>query len=313
MLGYRGLDGPTKPTGMIVWGILLVLAAAGFGCITVATPLAMMAPGPQQLPVAQFVGLALTYIVFGGGCLVLGIGCITFKRWTRKIMLVLAWMGLLMTMLTIPVTLASAATIDLGPGVQGGGRIAAISGVVFASLLGIGVPLAAILYFRRPDLEQRLVAIDPRPTWTDPLPLRVLALTLLSAFTAISFGLAAFTAVTPLYGTILRGPPAAVLLIVEAGLLATGAWLLIKNRIGGWRIALGMALFTLTSQLVTIAVLGGETVGMAAVTPQQADAVRGSPMLRTDVQIAMNLISLVVSIGVLLWIRPFVGKTAESN
>jgi len=231
---YRGIDRPRKPVGMVVWGVLLCLGTAGFGCFAGFTPLMLALPATDRPPTAQVVGIAVLYLALAAGCLALAIACLRGRRWTRKVMLALAWPALIVATLTLPVMIFSAATIEVDPATPAAGRTAALAGTAFVGLAGIALSGALILYFGRRTLADQLVAYDSRPSWTDGLPTAVLSLGLCVALAAASFALAAVTTVTPLFGTILRGPPAVALLLTEAVILAAGAWLLFKNRRAGW-------------------------------------------------------------------------------
>ena len=213
---------------------LLFLGVAIFGFLVAAN-----APRPG-MPVFQFrqMAMSLSVYLFGGVLLVtLGIGSILARRWARDLSLIVAWMWMIVGVLT------AATMIVMLPRFmpQMPADQAQTSNIVLTCLMvvfgffGVVVPLALILFYRSPNVRATCLALDPHPRWTERVPLPLLALALWILFGAVAMMTMSAYAVLPLGRQIITGP-LAVLAYCALGLfLLYLSWgLYTRSRVAWW-------------------------------------------------------------------------------
>lgn len=243
------LPGPSyrdRHVGLLAFGIVqIVLGATAFG-LAALTALSMLvfskvAPaGPPQITMRQVLPSLGIYVIGGAVLIVLGIGSVRCRRWARPITLIVNWVWLLMGTITtfmmifvIPKTLVmlpaqSSAAADV---------IMAIM-LIFMTLFGICLPLVFILFFRSPDVAATCAARDPRPRWTDGIPIPLLGLVLWLASVALMAVLAIPFAILPFGATVLTGPSAVLVDLLLAAVNAILAVGLYRRSRAAWWVAL---------------------------------------------------------------------------
>jgi hypothetical protein len=187
-------------------------------------------------PPAQAMGAAtwgLLGVAFGWA----GLGAARKRRWSRPVMLTLAWSWLLggaLLLLLLPRALEAAVAVG------GGSSPAELAPVVEAVLLGLGawllvlLPALFVIAFHDRDLRLTLQAADPGPSWTESCPPTVLGLSLSLAATAILSLPLAFRPVVPLFGHLVTGGPGLGLLAAGAAACAYLARATYRLRPAGW-------------------------------------------------------------------------------
>ena len=197
---------------LITAGILLVLAAAAFGCCA-TLPLIMGARGNTlgaswQHRLVNAAGyLALTFV-----CGVLGIGALLGRRWSRPLTLILATHWLIVGVF---VTLGLALFLPMMSQAITTGS-AAVPGTVVAIFLAIAIAVVLVmmvvwpgllLLMMRPDDVRRTCELrDPVRRWTDDRPLKIIGLELTLVLAALLFLLSGLQPVLPFFGLMLHGP-----------------------------------------------------------------------------------------------------------
>jgi hypothetical protein len=181
--------------------------------------LARVAPGVQTADGRVAAAGALTWGLIAALMVWAGIGSLRCRRWTRPVMLVLAWSWLLCgsVMLAVAVWLID----DLLVAAAGGDPRAltddlasVVKAVMFAALGGGGVALPALFVraYHDPAILDTCAARDPSPDWTARCPLPVLGLSLGLAACGLFALPLALHAVVPFFG-IVRGAPAVLLVL----------------------------------------------------------------------------------------------------
>ncbi|HEY8133972.1 MAG TPA: hypothetical protein VII12_19000 [Thermoanaerobaculia bacterium] len=225
-----------RSAGLVFFGIvhiLLGLLFAGLALLTIAgAELARRGgtPMPPQTSIAQNL---LIYSLLAAYAFTIGVGSIRGRRWACALAAAFSWLWLLtgivsgaMLIIFMPRLLQmvppASAPIVIG-------CIVAIVAVFYLLL-----PLSFVLFYQRADVRATCAARDPKPRWTDRVPVPVLALCILLGFAALVLIANVGHPVVPILGTILTGPPAALTLIALAGLLGWLAVQLYRLKESAW-------------------------------------------------------------------------------
>ena len=169
----------------------------------------------------------LTYVLIGGILIWAGVGSLRNRRWTRPVMLTLAWTWLILGLLSIALVavllddllhLASSAQ-PLPPEV-----VVVVKTVVFGMLAvgGLLLPALFIVVYRDEQVQLTCARHDPRPAWTERCPSSVLGLSLLLWAAAGLLLPMVLRPAVPLFGVLVTGWGGALLLLLGAAL---SAWL----------------------------------------------------------------------------------------
>lgn len=192
------------------------------------------ANGP--FPATQAIASGTLYLVAGAVLLTLGVGSMMARRWARDLSLVMSWMWLILGVCT------GAAMAFMMPRLMpalpreqaGAGQFVLGCMFVFFGLFGIVVPLAMALFYRSPNVKATCQALDPRPRWTERVPLLLLGLCLWMLFSAITMASMSAYAVLPLGSQIVTGPIAIVVYCAIGALLLYVSWGLYRLSIIAW-------------------------------------------------------------------------------
>src|SRR4051812_17479256 len=83
-----------KRPALIAVGVICFVIAAGTGCFTLMTPLALFVPttgAGRTIQVRDLVPAAAVYLVLTVCATTLGLGAVRARRWARPILLSVAW------------------------------------------------------------------------------------------------------------------------------------------------------------------------------------------------------------------------------
>jgi hypothetical protein len=193
-----------RSTGLIIFGIIqLILGATCIALVLGATAgWELAARRGLVLPQQAFASVLLVY---GGAALYFisaGIGSLRRKRWARALCVVVSAMWLVGAVIGG----ISAALLDRR----------ATSLFIPWLVLGVALPLAILLFYRRDDVRATCVRYDRKGRWTDRVPLPVLAVVLLMGFGSTALLVNVANPVIPMFGTALTGPMAAITMMTLA-------------------------------------------------------------------------------------------------
>ena len=250
-------------TGLTLWGVLLIVLGAVFTLSGVGTLAgAAVARGAfGTVDGRTLVLLAMNCVMsgtMGGGLVWLGVGCCRGRRWVRPLAVaggsVAAVSGLVAV---VPIALAWAAAAR-DPGLAGGpGLVVAATGAAFTLLLMVGVPVAAVAWFRRGTVADTLAVTDPSTRWTDAVPVPVLAWTLACLWLGWGAAFSAAAGVSFWFTATVTGwrvlPTVAIGLAIMAGGLGS-----FRGSATGWALSVGL-LGLLAASAVTFVVAGDAT------------------------------------------------------
>jgi hypothetical protein len=262
-----------RRTGLVLFGVLEIViglfALAGAGFSSLALVLTPPAGAPQG---GQGVAAGIAIYLLAAACfLTLGIGSILARRWARALMLVVSWLWLVVGVLSLVAMVfllpmvrtvtgrafeqAAAQQPPAGP-VPDPALVGAVvlgCAVVFVVLFYIALPAIFILFYRSPHVRATCEARDPRPRWTDRIPLPVLALVLVQgcgALGALASGLG--YGALALFGHVVSGAWAALLTAVFTAVLLLAASWSWRLEARGWWLAVGLGALGFASAVGTL-------------------------------------------------------------
>ena len=255
VLTDRPLGIPTPPafrdrrTAMMIFGVILILIGAGAGCMSLLMPLSFLAPVESQAPE----GLALKpsaqtilpsmvlYAMVAAGFIALGVGSIRCRRWAPPVVVAAAWIWLIAGVLGV------AMICVVGPGLlqdlasQFDDEVNRTVIYVIASVAGcamlvesIALPTMLLLFYRSVHVRQTCIVNDPKPRWTDDSPSGIVTLAMAMGLLAAMMLPSVATAKLPMFGKVISGFPASVVVLVIVVASAVLAWGVSRKAIWAW-------------------------------------------------------------------------------
>jgi hypothetical protein len=270
--------------GLIVFGIALI----GFGLLTALMAVLM---GSTLLlrgrvadatvpPPRAMVGVILFYLAIAVVLITLGAGSLMARRWARALTLVVSWMWLIGGVISSVAVIAMSSSMfaALPPGQESARPFMIGCMAVTLGFFGILIPLAFVLFYRSPHVRATVEALDPVPRWTDRIPLRVLAFSCWMFFGAASVLMSmSMYRVLPFGSVLLRGLPAAAVMLIFAAMTLFIAIGSLKLMPSAWWAAMAMFLFGAVYSVVLMTRTNWEAwyseLGMSA-DPRQMEMLR---------------------------------------
>src|SRR5205085_9956310 len=185
------------------------------------------------VPAASLIANIVIYALVAFYFFAVGIGSIRKRRWARALSLVVSAMWLAIGIVaTAAIAIMLPHFLALFPPSQT--SIIIVMMFAFLGVIYILIPLALVLFYRSPHVKATCEARDAIPRWTDRVPLPVLALVLLMASGALSILACIAYGVAPIFGIVLTGAPAIIVLVAIGGLCAYVALRLYLLRPSAW-------------------------------------------------------------------------------
>jgi MFS family permease len=255
---------------LIAFGIIEILVGCAFLFMILGSAIAFLGPAAARMPPsamsprALLALVGLQYGLMAAAFFTGGIGSIRCKNWARILMLVVSglWLalGLISTLIMafiIP-TIMHRQSAKIPPGMQH-----AIMLGMFTAMLVLGVLLPAIFlfFYTRQSVKAtcpaQKAAQGPTPaaggTLAPGLPVPLVILGVWQALSALSVLAILFMQLAIVFGVVLRGAAAALVLLAFSALSGYAAWATFHQKLIGWQIALFTAGFWTISMLVTYA------------------------------------------------------------
>jgi hypothetical protein len=260
LLSFRDRSGMLQ-----VVGILFIIGGALCGCLTAMTPMALVAPRPSGVPPQQVGAIATAVGMYGVLCgvmLTLGIGCTRKRRWTRPVILVLGWIGLVIGVMGM--LFWTAAAPQMGEAMRASRPAGApampqafvtpmiVVTSAFMLLIYVVIPAGLLWLFRGEDVRATLEHYDPVTRWTDGVPLPVLGVSALLVFGAIWALMALAQGWFFFMGALLIGMTARVAAVVVAGSFVVAAYLAFRRTRVGWMMALALFIVLPVAWITTL-------------------------------------------------------------
>jgi len=321
-----------RSTGLLIFGIIQIilglLAALMIPFAMLGAFMSRLVPGSAGMRPGQVVSGIVTYAVIAAVLVTLGVGSVQAKRWARALTLVTSWYGLaigaLVTILftvVLPVGMRTvmAQAQQNSPDAASPGLSTAVMAtivtiiIVFAAFFLIVVPLAFVIFYGRKDVELTCRYRDPVERWTDRTPLPVLGASVV-LFVGAVFMLATgiTTPVFPFFGRYLTGVAGSVCFFGLAALDFYLAVALFRLRTAGWWIAVAAAFIRMVSMALTYGRADlTQAYSKMGMSESEVRMLNSTPLFRSHVILWWGLLSGILLLGYLLWLKRYFKSTGN--
>lgn len=312
-----------RGTGLLVFGIfelclgLLCLVISGFTLLSLSLSRSLAAQSglPPGTAISPWQLLPSFSIYLGAAAFLLtaGVGSILARRWARALMLVFSWLWLIVGAVSLLFLLFFLPDLFARLAAQGGAEasapMVAVQGCAWAALFlfFLVLPALFVLFYRSPHVRATCEARDPRPRWTDRVPLPLLGTSVILACTAVGCLLATLQGAVLIFGRLWTGWPATVfLLILAAACLALAAGTSLRLS-WAWPGLLGLwALGVISAALFVWTGVDWKAMYAAMNLPTQQIEALGLDALFRGPRFAIPVgVSALAGLGFLIWIRRY--------
>ena len=311
-----------RTVGFEVFGcleILMGLVVALLGLLILMVPKNLTAPSPSSM-----VGDAIFYFLIAGVFIWLGVGSILIRRWARALWLMLAWVWLLMGVLScvflvffMPKMMESLSpTLEDNPGTA---SFVMWFTMILVAVLYILIPGVLVFFYGGKNAKATCEAKDRKIRWTDKCPLTVLSLSLVDGVVALFIPIWApfYHFVTPFFGSLLSGWMGASVLLAWVLAFAYTAWGLYRLQIQAWWVSLGLYTLGTLSTVFTFSRLNlldmYREIGMP---DQQIETIQKTGvlnLLNPNIMAIGMAVSGALMVGYLLWIKKYFSNRSRKK
>jgi hypothetical protein len=254
---------------LIAFGVIEILIGCVFllmilfsGIVFLGHMGTMMPPSPIS-PLAMMVFAGLQYGLMAAVFLTGGIGSIRCKNWARILMLVVSglWLGFgLLTTLVMGFIFPTAMSQQPGnisPAIE---HVIMAVIIAFAAFLGIILPAIFLFFYTHKSVRATCLAAKGAQPATHvsggisapALPIPLIILGVLQAIGSVTF--LVFVFVMPgiiMFGAFLRGTAAVAVFLTYGVLSGYSAWMVFRQKVIGWQIAMVTPSLGLISTVIT--------------------------------------------------------------
>jgi hypothetical protein len=242
--------------------LMIVLSAFAFlGPAAAKMPPNAMAPGPMS-PLVIMVLVGLQYGLLAAVFMTAGIGSIRCKNWARILMLVVSgfWLacGLLATLMMVFMlpAIMRQQPVHVAPGIQ---DAIVVGMIAFMAVLMVLLPAIFLFFYSRKSVRATCLAQKAAQVAASTeggvaapgLPVPLIILGVWQGLGVFSMLAIMFFRVTFVFGVILHGAAAILVLLTYSVLSGYAAWAIFRQKLIGWKIALFFAGFGAINMLVT--------------------------------------------------------------
>ncbi len=318
----QGISFKDRKGGLVFFGILQILLGVFSILILGLSILGLVMTRISGTAAGQAMNLKMmipSFVMYAGGAVVfiwLGIGSITAKRWARALTLVLSIVWFAVGVLTFGFEAYLMPKLLSGMQVEGsrmsesGMAIATFFVLGFIFVLCVVLPAAFTLFFRSPHVKATCEQRDPKPRWTDRRPLPVLGLSLMLYAGAASMLSGFIFPALPFFGRLLTGLPLIAYLVIVSAILLYLAKSIYNLKTAGWTGTLILSILGYVAGAVTFFKMDMieyyKALGYSDQAISQMRLAETWQIIGTrTIAVPMMIISLVVWIGYLLYVRRF--------
>jgi hypothetical protein len=304
-----------QTVGLTIFGILTVIGGVLAALFLVLTTLTALMPARGGAPQQSFQSLIPAFAMYGIASIALtwlGIGSIMKRRWSRTLLMIGSWSGLITgAFATVFMALSFNSlreniAVSMPKGDPAAVQVILI--IMFATMAVIYLIIPGIwaAFYTRRHVKLTCEYYDDVPRWTDRCPPPVLAFALWLGVCAVSFGMmaAANMAIIPFFGTFLHGGigiAASAFLMLICLYAARKAYL---QDIQGWWMALaGIILFSVSSIITYSRHELSEIYRYMNLSPEQLAAVEKFTFSQGGYMYLTILGWVVPALAYLFWIR----------
>lgn len=320
-----------RSTGLVIFGIIQIilgLFAALFVPFTLLSVFIARKMPMGAMPAGYYVLSISTYAAAAVVLIMLGIGSIRAQRWGRDLTLISAWLWLvygavtlIMMTAVLPSSLlagfkAAAATNPQSPALPAGFMaVIATLMIAFMAVFMVILPIIFVVFYRKNDVKETCLHRDPKPRWTERVPLPLLAASAVFTIGVVYYVLLSFTMpIAPFFGRYLTGFAGAGLCLVMAALDALVAVLFFRKQVAGLWIAVAAVVVRMASIGFTFRRGNlSEAYARMGWSSAQLQLMENNAMYRSGGFLLFGLFFLVILLVYLLWLRRFfaVAETAQ--
>jgi hypothetical protein len=227
-------------------------------------PAAAKMPNSAFSPAVLMAIVGLQYGLLAAVFLTGGIGSVLCKNWARIFMLVVSglWLGIgllstLMMALTVPMIMRQQPG-SISPGTQ---HVIVGVMIMFMAVIMVMLPAIFLFFYSRKSVkatchaEKGAQPATPgmEATAARGLPVPLVILGVWQGLGALSIFLILFMRVTLVFGVILHGVAACLVILAFSMLSGVAAWAIFQRKLIGWQICLFNVILGTTSMVVTLA------------------------------------------------------------
>ncbi len=267
---------PNRRVGLIVFGIIAIvlggMALLGAVMVPIGAAMNVMmrnhATGYHPPPVdwRGIVVAVLMYLAVGAMLILTGIGSVKLRRWSRPIMLIIAWTWLLSGVAVMMVwafmvrdmpdvmrhvMAQSNPNVSMDDVPQAAMILLVVVLTLFQVVLLVLVPGVLVWFYSLTNVRLTLEHYQPMPDWSDRTPTTVLGVSLGLALGAACLPFGLLYPAVPFFGVIATGWLAAGLWTLLAAALAVLAWGIYCQRAWAWWGTLLLSILGAASSIVT--------------------------------------------------------------
>jgi hypothetical protein len=307
-----------RRTGLIVFGILLIIGGSVLLLMVPMTLLAVMVSGhlPHTEPLSLRAVLPGLLVILGESTALiwLGVGSILCRRWARALILIVAWLWLWIriTSLVSNAVMLPRILAHPGPGMPATSPALAEFTMIFAlgfgTLINILFPGALILFFRSANVKATCEARDQKSRWTEKRPLPVLGLVLLLAAGAAMMPTLVLLGhrIVPFFGYYITGTAATATLLLASAIYAFAAYSAYKLKPFAWWLVVGFYAIITVSFAITFARSGllpmYEGIGLP---PGQILQLKQAGLLEGPWILTLTAFNMLGFVGLLAYVKRF--------
>jgi len=258
---------------LIAFGVIDILMGCAFLLLILFLAITFLGPAAAKMPSgampsglisrpALMAIVGLQYGLMAAVFITGGIGSIRCKNWARILMLVVSglWLacgltGTLMMAFIFPAIMKHQSG-NIPPGL---GHAIVVGMIAVMTVVMVLLPAIFLFFYSRKSVRATCLARSGTPIATPatagppapalPVPLAILGVwEALGAFSVLAI---LFMQVTFVFGVVLHGAAAILVLLTHSVLCGYAAWSIFRQKLIGWKIALFKAGFWTTSMLVT--------------------------------------------------------------
>jgi MFS family permease len=303
-----------RRAGLIVFGILEI-GIGGLCAVLLALLVLLKILAPETIGDLDPFALAAAALIYLATAVIftwLGIGSILCRRWAQTLLLILAWSWLLCGVIAIGFLVWLMRAFPS----EGTSDLLWVIALIATGILGIALPGAMAAFYQSKDVRATCAARDPAPRWTDQCPLPVLTNALWLGLGALWLIAAAAMkqSVVPVFGYLVTGTPAALILLICAAAGLYLAYATYRLQMAGWWGSLAaFGLFALSGSITFALVDPAEFYRKSGYPEDQIALIGRLPFFTGKALAWINAAFFVLFLIYLLWIRKFFIKPAGSR
>jgi len=298
-----------RSAGLIIFGAIQILFGVGAVCMlfgmAAASELQSRGSGAAPIPATSLVATVVMYALLAVYFFTVGIGSIRKRRWARALSLVVSALWLFVGI--VGVGAVAIMMPHLSAAIRPSAEVAIMTTVmVVTGTIYIAIPLALFPFYRSPHVKATCEARDPVPRWTDRVPVPILALVLMMASAAVSVIACVAYGIAPVFGVVLTGAPAIIVLVAMAALCAFVAVRLYQLKRSAWWTVVLLIVIGIVNAAYTFTRLDLDKLyeQMGIMTPQLR-AMHLADLYRDPMLWVLMGVSWLAFLGYVIWTRRF--------